>query len=297
VIEDAPIELKLSDGSIWAPQNFEHEVYGPVPLARALAESMNLATVKLGLDLGLPKVSETLQSLGLETAPTLNPSMLLGTVEMTPLEVVQVYTALANGGFRARLRAVHAVLDEHGRALKSFKVQLEQAAPAADVYQLDRMLTLVVTHGTGRLAAGRLPGIVVAGKTGTSSDTRDSWFAGFTGSYLAVAWVGYDDNRPTGLTGAAGALPVWADTMAALKSASFQPVPPELVEDRWIGYLDGLETTPACSTDAVEVSLPTDAVVPKKPGCSGARAGAPQAASPTGTVSDKISTWFKSIVH
>jgi penicillin-binding protein 1B len=297
VIVDAPIELKLSDGSIWAPQNFEHEVYGPVPMARALAESMNLATLKLGLDLGLPKVADTLQSLGLETAPTLNPSMLLGTVEMTPLEVVEVYTSLANGGFRARLRAVHAVLDEQGRALKSFKVQLEQAAPAAAVYQLDRMLTLVITHGTGRGAAVRLPGIVVAGKTGTSSDTRDSWFAGFTGSYLAVAWVGYDDNRPTGLTGAAGALPVWVDTMAALKSASFQPVPPELVQDRWIGYLDGLETTPACSADAVDVSLPADAVVPAKPGC-GARAGAAQApASPTGTASDKISAWFKSIIH
>jgi len=298
VIEDAPIELKLSDGSIWAPQNFEHEVYGPVPLARALAESMNLATVKLGLDLGLPKVAETLQSLGLETAPALNPSMLLGTVEMTPLEVVQVYTALANGGFRARLRAVHAVLDEHGRALKSFKVQLEQAAPASAVYQLDRMLTLVITHGTARAAAARFPGIVVAGKTGTSSDTRDSWFAGFTGSYLAVAWVGYDDNRPTGLTGAAGALPVWIDTMVALKSASFQPVAPELVEDRWIGYMDGLETTPTCSADAVDLSLPADAVVPAKPGCGGARAGGAQAAaSPTGTVGDKISTWFKKIVH
>jgi len=298
VIEDAPIELKLSDGSIWAPQNFEHEVYGPVPLARALAESMNLATVKLGLDLGLPKVAETLQSLGLETAPALNPSMLLGTVEMTPLEVVQVYTALANGGFRARLRAVHAVLDEHGRALKSFKVQLEQAAPASAVYQLDRMLTLVITHGTARAAASRFPGIVVAGKTGTSSDTRDSWFAGFTGSYLAVAWVGYDDNRPTGLTGAAGALPVWIDTMVALKSASFQPVAPELVEDRWIGYMDGLETTPTCSADAVDLSLPADAVVPAKPGCGGARAGGAQAAaSPTGTVGDKISTWFKKIVH
>ncbi len=298
VIEDAPIELKLSDGSIWAPQNFEHEVYGPVPLARALAESMNLATVKLGLDLGLPKVAETLQSLGLETAPALNPSMLLGTVEMTPLEVVQVYTALANGGFRARLRAVHAVLDEHGRALKSFKVQLEQVAPASAVYQLDRMLTLVITHGTARAAASRFPGIVVAGKTGTSSDTRDSWFAGFTGSYLAVAWVGYDDNRPTGLTGAAGALPVWIDTMVALKSASFQPVAPELVEDRWIGYMDGLETTPTCSADAVDLSLPADAVVPAKPGCGGARAGGAQAAaSPTGTVGDKISTWFKKIVH
>jgi penicillin-binding protein 1B len=298
VIEDAPFELKLSDGSIWAPQNFEHDVNGPVPMARALAESMNLATAKLGLELGLPAVSDTLQRLGLGTAPALNPSMLLGTVEMTPLEVVQVYTSLANGGFRARLRAVRAVLDEQGRPLKSFKVQVEQAAPAAAVYQLDRMLTLVMTHGTGRPATAHLPqGIVVAGKTGTSSDLRDSWFAGFTGSYLAVAWVGYDDNRPTGLTGAAGGLPVWADTMAALKSASFEPVPPELVEDRWIGFADGLETTPACSADAVMVSLPKDALIPAKPGCTPARAGASAAISPTNSVSDKIKTWFKNIVH
>jgi len=108
--------------------------------------------VQLGLDLGLSQVADTLQHLGLETRPTLNPSMLLGTVEMTPLEVVQIYRN-------------------------------------------------AVTH---------LPrGTVVAGKTGTSFDTRDSWFAGFTGSYLAVVWVGYDDNRATGLTGAAEGLPVW----------------------------------------------------------------------------------------
>ncbi len=216
LIEDAPIELKLPGGSVWAPQNFEHQVYGRVPMARALAESMNLATIRLGLDIGLPKVAATLQRLGLDTAPVLNPSLLLGTVEMTPLEVVQVYTALANGGFRARLRAVKAVLDEQGRPLKTFRVQVEEAAPSAAVYQLDRMLTLVTTRGTGREAGARLPpGTVVAGKTGTSSDTRDSWFAGFTGSYLAVAWVGYDDNRVTGLTGAAGALPVWVDTLSA----------------------------------------------------------------------------------
>lgn len=114
---------------------------------------------------------------------------------------------------------MHAVVDENGRPLKSFRVQVEEAAPPAAVYQLDRMLTLVTTRGTGRDAAARLPlGTVVAGKTGTSSDTRDSWFAGFTGSYVAVAWVGYDDNRVTGLTGATGALPVWADTLARLKS-------------------------------------------------------------------------------
>ncbi len=294
LIEDAPIELKLGDGSVWAPQNFEHDVNGWVPAARALAESLNLATVRLGLELGLPKVADTLQRLGLATPPTLNPSMLLGTVEMTPLEVLEVYTSLANGGFRARLRAVRAVLDEQGRPLKSFKVQVEQAAPPAAVYQLDRMLTLVTTRGTGRGAAARLPqGIVVAGKTGTSSDTRDSWFAGFTGSYVAVAWVGYDDNRVTGLTGAAGALPVWADTMARLKSASFQPVPPESVEDRWIGFMDGLETTPACSADAVLVSVPRGTVLSPKPGCGSLGAGT----SPTSTVGEKIKTWIKNIVH
>jgi penicillin-binding protein 1B len=289
LIEDAPIELKLRDGSIWAPQNFEHQVYGQVPMARALAESMNLATVRLGLDLGLPKVAQTLQQLGLETPPTLNPSMLLGTVEMTPLEVVQIYTSLANGGFRARLRAVRAVLDEHGHPLKTFKVQVEAVAPPAAVYQLDQMLTLVTTHGTGREAAARLPrGLIVAGKTGTSSDTRDSWFAGFTGSYLSVVWVGYDDNRATGLTGAAGALPVWAETMASLKSVSFEPVPPELVENRWIGFADGLETTPACSPDAVVVAVPKDTVLPAKPGCN---------SSPPGTTGDKIKTWLKNIIH
>jgi penicillin-binding protein 1B len=289
IIQDAPIQLQLPNGSTWAPQNFEREVYGPVPLARALAESMNLATVRLGLDLGLPKVAATLTRLGLEAEPALNPSMLLGTVELSPLEVVQVYTSLANGGFRARLRSVRAVLDEQGHALRSFQVQVEQIAPPGPVYEIDRMLMLVPTRGTAREAATRLPkGLVVAGKTGTSSDTKDSWFAGFTGSYLAVVWVGYDDNRETGLTGAAGALPVWADTMAALKPVSYEPVPPEGVEDRWIGYLDGLATTPQCSPDAVVIGVPTDTALPPSPACNPSQHPA---------VSDRIKQWIKGLVH
>jgi penicillin-binding protein 1B len=289
LIEDAPIEMKLTDGSTWAPQNFEHEVYGQVTLARALAESLNLATVKLGMDVGLSKVVDTLQRLGLETSTPLNPSLLLGTVEMSPLEVVQVYTSLANGGFRARLRAVHAVLDEQGRALKRFKVQVESVAPPAAVYQIDRMLMLVPTRGTARDAAARLPkGLVIAGKTGTSSDTRDSWFAGFTGSYLSVAWVGYDDNHVTGLTGATGAMPVWADTMARLKPVSYQPVAPDLVEDRWIGYGDGRETTPTCSADAVIIAVPKDTVLPSNSACN---------PSPPASAGDKIKSWLKNLVH
>jgi penicillin-binding protein 1B len=296
LIDDAPIEMKLPDGSIWAPQNFEHNVNGSVTLAKALAESLNLATVKLGMDLGLSKVADTLQSLGLESSTALNPSMLLGTVEMSPLEVVQVYTSLANGGFRARLRAVRAVLDEQGRPLKHFKVQVEPAAPPAAVYQLLRMLMLVPTHGTARDAAARLPkGLVIAGKTGTSSDTRDSWFAGFTGSYLSVVWVGYDDNRVTGLTGAAGALPVWADTMASLKPVSFEPIAPDSAEDRWIGFDDGLETTPACSPGAVLIGVPKNTALPGNPRCIPSQpASVP---SQPARVGEKIKSWFESIAH
>ena len=291
LLEDSPLELKLDDGSIWAPQNFEHEFYGQVPMARALAESMNVATIRLGLDLGLPKVAATLQQLGLEKAPVLNPSLLLGTVEMTPLEVVQVYTALANGGFRARLRSVHAVLDEQGKPLKSFKVQVEAAAPPAAVYQVDRMLMLVTTHGTARAAGAHLPrDIVIAGKTGTSSDTRDSWFAGFTGTYLSVVWVGYDDNHATGLTGAQGAVPIWADIMGRLKSASYEPVPPEMVEDRWIDFSDGLETTAECSADAVLIAVPKDTKLTSRPQCT-------QPTSPPAKVSDKIKAWIDKVLH
>ena len=289
MIEDSPLELKLGDGSVWAPQNFTRETYGQVPMVRALAESMNLATVRLGLAVGLPRIADMLQRLGLARRPALNPSLLLGAVEMTPLEVVQIYTALANGGFRTRLRAVRAVLDDHGRPLKSFKLQVEAVAQPSAVYQLDRMLMLVTTHGTGRGATARLPpGTVVAGKTGTSSDTRDSWFAGFTGSYLAVVWVGYDDNRATGLTGAAGALPVWGDTMASLKTASFEPVAPDQTEDRWIGFDDGLQSTPACSADAVLIAVPKGTVLPGKPGCG---------FSPFGAVTDKIKAWLKATIH
>ena len=289
LIEDAPIAVKLGDGSTWAPRNFERRTYGQVPLARALAESMNLATVRLGLDLGLQNVVGTLQRLGLKEQPTLHPSLLLGTTQMTPLQVLQIYTSLANGGFRSRLRAVRAVLDENGRPLKTSRVRLEQVAPPDAVYQLDRMMTLVTTRGTARGIAARLPaGIVVAGKTGTTSDNRDSWFAGFTGNYVAVAWVGYDDDRGTGLTGAAGALPVWADTLAQLRPASFEPVPPERVEDRWIGYDDGLETNPACNTDAVLVSVPQGTVLPPNPQCG---------VSPSSSMGDKIKSWIKNVLH
>jgi penicillin-binding protein 1B len=287
ILQDAPLELKLPDGQVWAPQNYTHEIFGAVPMVRALSESMNLATVRLGLDLGLPAVADTLQKLGLERRPALNPSMLLGTVEMTPLEVVQIYTALANGGFQSRLRSVQAVLDESGKPLKSFKLEVTPAASPAAVYAVSRMMTQVTERGTGRAVGARLH-IVLPAKTGTSSDLRDSWFAGFTGSHVAVAWVGYDDNRPTGLTGATGALPVWLDAMAELHLKAWQPDPPTEVEDRWIEFSTGLATEPRCSGDAVLVGIPRGTVLPTKSGCG-------QPASEN--VVDRVKSWLQKTLH
>ena len=294
VVQDAPVDVKLTGDKHWTPENFTHEVYGPVPVVRALAESLNLATVGVGLDLGLPKVADTLQRFGLPQPPVQVPAMLLGAVEVTPIEAAQLFNGLANGGFRNPLRAVRAVISADDKPLKAFPLEVTPVASPEVMYQLDRMLVLVMGHGTGRSARTLLPAeLVVAGKSGTSSDYRDSWFAGFSGSHLVVVWVGYDDNEPTGFTGSAGALPVWARIMAGLGTTSWNaPMPESLVEVR-IEYPTGLRAVPSCATDIVAVAVPADAAVPPRPGC-----GLPEGASSTAAgLIDRAQQWLRSVVH
>jgi penicillin-binding protein 1B len=295
ILDDSPIELKLSNGQRWAPQNYTRQVYGPVPMVYALAESLNLATVRLGLDIGLPKVVDTLVQLGADR-PTANPSLLLGALDLSPLEVAQLYAPLANGGFRTRLRTVRGVVDETGKPLRRFAVQVEAVAQPATVYQLDRMMTQVLTRGTARGA--RLPaGIVAAGKTGTSNDTRDSWFAGFTGTHLAVVWVGYDDNRVTGLTGGSGALPVWAEVISGLSTTPWEPSMPETLEDRWIDYYLGTETLPECTPDAVQIAVPIGTALPPSANCAALGAGATQPGSPGSGIVDRVKTLIDRVIR
>jgi penicillin-binding protein 1B len=293
IVQDEPVDLKLAGGQHWRPENFAHDTNGPVPVARALAESLNLATVGVGLDIGLPKVAETLQRFGLDRTPQQVPAMLLGAVDVTPLEAAQLYNGLANGGFRNPLRAVRAVIGADGKALKAFPLQVTQVATPEAVYQLDRLLTLVMNRGTGRPARPLLPAdLVVAGKTGTSSDFRDSWFAGFSGSNLTVVWVGYDDDAPTGLTGSAGALPVWARIMASLGGSSWNaPMPDGLVEME-IEYTTGLRVLPGCSDDRVTVAVPAATQVAPKAGC-----GFPDRGNPVTTFIDRTERWLHALVH
>ena len=294
VVQDAPVDVKLANDKHWTPENFTHEVYGPVPVVRALAESLNLATVGVGLDLGLPKVADTLQRFGLPQPPVQVPAMLLGAVEVTPIEAAQLFNGLANGGFRNPLRAVRTVISADGKPLKAFPLEVTQVASPEVMYQLDRMLVLVMDHGTGRSAHALLPPqLVVAGKSGTSSDFRDSWFAGFSGSHLVVVWVGYDDNQPTGFTGSAGALPVWTRIMAGLGTSSWNAPMPESLVEVHIEYPTGLRAVPSCAADIVTVAVPADAAVPARPGC-----GLPEGASSTSAgLIDRVQQWLRSVVH
>lgn len=289
IIEDGPVEVKLARGKVWQPQNISEEFYGPVPLVRALAQSMNLAAVRLGLEVGLPKVTQEMVALGLEKEPQQLPSVLLGTVEVSPLEVAQLYNAFANGGFSTPLRAVRAVVDSQGEPLKSFALEVTPVADPKAVYQVNRMLVQVMERGSGRAARAYLPsGVVVAGKSGTSSDYRDSWFAGFSGNHLAVVWIGYDDDSPTGLTGSSGSLAVWARLMSSVGTTSWNAPLPEGLEETWIEYPSGLGGRPGCGEELISVAVPQGTQLPMRPGCE---------AGVLDGIGERAREWWRSVIR
>ena len=262
---DEVLDVDMPDGSVWSPQNFSLESHGEVSFVRALAESYNQATVRLGLAVGVERVAGLFERLGLDAVPAVYPALLLGAVELSPFEVAQMYNSLANGGDRVPLRAVRSVTDANGEALKRYPLRIRVAAEPDAVYQLNQALVQAVERGTGRSASRWLPrDLVAAGKTGTSDDYKDSWFAGFTQDHLAVVWVGRDDNTTTGLTGSAGALGIWAPIVAGLSStASFDPLAADSLEPRWIDYESGQLTRRGCG-DAVLLPVPPDANVPRR---------------------------------
>ena len=221
-LEDSKVSLTQANGSVWSPDNFDKTSHGTVYLYDALKHSYNLATVRLGLRVGLDKVIAKLHQAGVEQKLEKFPSLLLGTVELTPMEVAQMYQTLANGGFRSPLNSISAVLDNDNHPLQRYGLQVEQRLEPAPVFLVNQVLTEVVAGGTARslqtTLGDKLP---LAGKTGTTNDLRDSWFAGFGDNLLAVSWVGYDDNRPTRFTGATGALRLWA---AMMRDSGIQPV-------------------------------------------------------------------------
>jgi len=216
-IEDMPINLPNLGGDRWTPDNFDHKHHGQVSMLEALVFSYNLATIKAGLDVGVEEVVQTVKMLGAEEDFSPYPSFLIGAVSMSPLEVAQIYQTFASEGFYVPHRAINSVMGPDNMLLKRYGLSIEQRFDPQYIFLINTALQKVVSQGTGASLSHYLPAsMLAAGKTGTSDDLRDSWFAGFTGDRLAVVWLGADDNRPIGLTGSSGALEVWGKVMARL---------------------------------------------------------------------------------
>lgn len=231
LLDDSPIEIKLSQGKFWQPKNYDQQFHGPVSLIGSIANSYNVSTVRLGMDLGLDKVRDTLSKLGVKRKIPLFPSMLLGAVNMTPFEVMQMYQTISAQGFQTPIRAISSVTTADGDVLTKYPITVKQTLKPESVYLLTRALQEVMTSGTGRSAYNRLPDdFVVAGKSGTTNAYRDSWFAGMSGDKVSLVWLGADDNQPINLTGGGGALTIWTDIMAASATRSLDvPVPDRIV--------------------------------------------------------------------
>lgn len=217
VLADERISLKQPNGGVWEPENYEKTTDGDVYLYDALQRSLNLATVDLGMKVGAENVAEMIGRLGFTGKVQTFPSLFLGAVDMSPIEVAQMYQTLASNGFRSPLRAVEAVTTAEGEPLAFYGIETKQVADPASVYLLEYAMHGVFDRGTARTVANQLSSsLPLAGKTGTTNDLRDSWFAGYGSDLVGVVWLGHDDNRETGLTGATGALRVWTDIMKAI---------------------------------------------------------------------------------
>jgi len=234
-IPDEPISVPLPNGTTWTPQNFSGESHGPIPLLDVLVHSRNQATVQLGMEMGPGKVVRTLDQLGVQRKVPAYPSILLGSIGMTPFEVAMWYQPLATGGFATPLRSITDVLDKDGEPLARYPVETREVIDSGPAFLTQWAMQQVVNEGTGRGARKVLPPeLRVAGKTGTSDEYRDAWFAGFSGNHLAVVWVGRDNNRNAQVTGATGALPVWSQLMSSLPQTSLPEAPPPGVEMVWM---------------------------------------------------------------
>jgi penicillin-binding protein 1B len=269
-IDDGPFVWKSRGAPDWEPQNYDKTFHGMVQLRTALALSYNAATARLGTEIGIERVLATLKRLGIERELKPYAATLLGAVELSPLEVAQMYQTIASGGFRTPLRAIREVTTQDGRPLKRYQLAVEQTIPAEPTYLVTAALQGVVREGTAQaLRAWLPPESAVAGKTGTTDEQRDAWFAGFTGDRLAVVWIGYDDNRAANLSGAAAALPLWGDLMAALGPEPLVQARPDGIESVLVDPQSGLRADMLCP-GALELPFTQGSAPVERAPCSSA---------------------------
>jgi penicillin-binding protein 1B len=220
LLKDSPIDVRIGTAS-WRPQNYDRGFRGWVTARTALEQSLNIPTVRVALQVGMPRVIELAKAMGLDgEGLEPRPSMALGAFEASPFEMAEVYSTLAAGGLRPSIHGLATVLDRKGEPILGDDLPARRRAlPAASAYLVTSMLQGVVARGTAAAARGQGVDGPLAGKTGTTNDRRDNWFAGYSPDRVTIVWVGYDDNSATTLSGARAALPIWSRFTAAVRPA------------------------------------------------------------------------------
>jgi membrane carboxypeptidase/penicillin-binding protein len=208
ILDDSPLTLRTGSGT-WQPVNYDRQFHGPVSVRQAIERSYNVATARLAQVVGIPRVVDMARRMGITSPLDPYPALALGAADVTPLEMARAYATLANGGVRLELMLFEDVADDSGGTLERRRVEATRTIDAGTAFLTVSLLEGVVDRGTAR--AVRAAGFTgpVAGKTGTSDESKDLWFAGFTPDLVAVVWVGFDDPREMRHASASIALPIW----------------------------------------------------------------------------------------
>ena len=265
-VKDEPIRIQQSDGKIWEPRNYDRELHGEMSLYEAFVHSYNLPFVQLGVAGGLEALADDLARIQLLKHDVVYPSMLLGTTSMSAFEVSQMYQVIANNGYFTPLTTIRSVTDHDNQTLERVPLESHKLFDQGRMIQVQRAMIGVTENGTAGYLAERFPAQTLAGKTGTTNEARDSWFAGFSSRLLTVVWLGRDDNGPINLTGSSGALKVWSDIMDLQGFESFKISRDDSLSWHHINPANGGITRKSCEI-SVLLPFPEDQVPTARSRC------------------------------
>jgi len=249
----------------WQPKNYDGKYRHQVPLIDGLVHSLNIPTVNLGMALGLDNVAKAIHLFGFDEDIVMRPSMLLGSINMSPLQINQLYLSLANQGYAEQAHTINTITSNKGETLWKYQASNVQVISTNAAYLMDYALTQVATTGTARSLTWRLKNNDIAGKTGTSNDLRDSWFVGYDNNHLVTTWLGKDDNKPTGLTGSSGALVLFSDFIKKQGVVNKTRIKPEAIETMLFEEKTGHAVSDQC--DNIKAYPVISAGVTVKEGC------------------------------
>ncbi|MBI5181319.1 MAG: PBP1A family penicillin-binding protein [Nitrospirae bacterium] len=255
IIDDSPVTINF-DNKDWSPQNYDKKYYGNVTLRTALEKSLNASTVKIAQETGVDNIIATAKALGIESHLQNIPSIALGTIELTPLEIAVAYSTIANSGIRPVPISIKDVIDKDGNVIEKKGLEMEKAASPQAAFVLTHLLKGVVDNGTAMAVRQMGFSRPAAGKTGTTSDYKDAWFVGYTPELLSLVWVGFDEKDVINLSGSQAALPIWTEFMKAAGSTENSDfLPPQGIIFKKVDRKSGLLSNSSCPDSVQEAFI------------------------------------------